>query len=572
MNDLLAFMAQKGLPFSGYINFDGKLNRYSCRNDKPLETDEWYVAKEWDYKGKTYQRVVFGSWRFPDTKHTWTSWKDGEIDVEALKYAEKEQQKLNKALEEERQIRIKGLKEYFENLPSCGKHPYLEKKHIEDFPLDFKQDNTDLIIPRYNPSMEVVAYVKIPEEGKKINARGVKAKGTFYRFDGDTRKIYIAEGIATAYSVHKATEATVYCAFGCHGCIDIASVARTLHKGSEIVYCRDTGQECDDIEKKMSDQGVSTVRPLCDTDFNDQHVKMGLDSVKKSLGNKSWTPISFENRRELPIEKDEYYIHKIIPKASAVLITGGTGSTKSRQSLEIAFRLAIGRSVYDWKIDRPYKVLYIDAENRRNDLLQREKTLEDSYFNPINSLTGEKVKDAKAPPEEFVFDVLDKDSLVEQGRINLYDIQDRENLEELVEPYDVIFMDNFFQMISLESNGHTEKHYLASSWEPIKRWIDELCTKTGKSIVLINHSNESDGTVRGTKNMVYSFETVLNLVRENPDNVPDKYLSIVEIVTLKGRTMSAKESKTKIVGYNPESSWSNKWRLLERHQNSFTEK
>lgn len=536
---------------SDTVEFDSVLHRYSSRSDKPNDKDEWYVAHEWEYQDKAYCSVTFGSWRIPESKKVWHSWGTSQIDTENYKIFKEKEAKAKAKIEIAREIQEKKSMDFYLDLPDLDTpHPYLEKKGFDIAFDGLKTFDDKLIIPKQNESGKIKSFEIIYPDGFKRCAKGCTSKNLFYKFDGDPQRIFICEGFATGASIHLCTGATVYCAFSASNCENIAMAARYHNKSADIVLCQDLGEAGDIAAEKCKLLGIDSIKPEgCGSDFNDMHQEVGEEKVEEVLRSRRLMPLSITEFLKMDIPPPEFLFHKMLPKSSSLLLMGQTGVGKSYIGFEMAYCLAMGITFIKWKCENSHKVLYIENEIDRYEVKERLVTLDDSYSQ-------------KKVPDDFCFDLMDKVQIEKVDALDLSCESSRKKLDVLFESYDVIFLDNYFSLVKLMEKSGTDSHVLASCWDPIKCWFKALESK-GKTIVMIHHSN-IDGTNRGTRNMMFGFETIINLVSEDPQKVPDQYKNIITINFVKSRKMIAKEKIPVRIGYDSSGVFACKWEILEK--------
>jgi putative DNA primase/helicase len=96
-----------------------------------------------------------------------------------------------------------------------------------------------LIVPLFNANKEIVSLQFISETGGKTFLSGGKKKGCFYELGEQTDKILIAEGFATAASLHENSGYLTIIAFDAGNLKDVAIAVRALSPDSEIIICGD---------------------------------------------------------------------------------------------------------------------------------------------------------------------------------------------------------------------------------------------------------------------------------------------------------------------------------------------
>lgn len=182
-------------------------------------------------------------------------------------------------------------------------HPYLKRKLVQ--PFGSRLDNDLLVIPLYDISGKLWSLQTIDSEGKKRFLAGGRKKACFYSIGslGKAEKIFICEGFATGASIYMAAGATTLVAFDAGNLEPVTATVRSVYPNIPIVICADndqwkeynTGKEkAEQVAKKyhcrvalpvFSEESLllpekQVIKP---TDFNDQHVLLGLEEVNKQL-------------------------------------------------------------------------------------------------------------------------------------------------------------------------------------------------------------------------------------------------------------------------------------------------
>ncbi|MDR1660103.1 MAG: ssDNA-binding domain-containing protein, partial [Desulfovibrio sp.] len=107
-----------------------------------------------------------------------------------------------------------------------SQHPYLEQKQVQGFGVKVDAQG-NLIVPGRNASGAIRTILTITPELKKFE-QGAEVKGTFHLIDPGKNQdsknsmILIAEGYATAASVHMGTGLPVVCAFNTNNLLPVA--------------------------------------------------------------------------------------------------------------------------------------------------------------------------------------------------------------------------------------------------------------------------------------------------------------------------------------------------------------
>lgn len=282
-------MHEAGIPFHGNIRGDGLIHRFATGN-KPNK-DGWYI-----FYGMA---GAFGDWR-EGIKQKW-SLKEEELSHSAFaKETHRLQlQKLQHSLEEDKRQKhletARQAKEMWEEASEVESHPYLLKKKIEALGVRYHKDM--LLVPLKDSQGKFWSLQKINSEGAKRFLAGGQKKGCFHTLGylEDGKPILIAEGYATAASLHMATQHSVVVAFDAGNLGPVIEELQRTHPKSHILIAGD--DDCwgeinrgrDVAENAAQKYACSVVFPEFKktesrpTDFNDLHVLEGLEEVRKQI-------------------------------------------------------------------------------------------------------------------------------------------------------------------------------------------------------------------------------------------------------------------------------------------------
>ncbi|PIE01438.1 MAG: hypothetical protein CSA79_00545 [Thiothrix nivea] len=247
---------------------------------------------------------------------TWKEWADGDIRFNASEYQRRKAESDRKAVLAAKQAdneraRILAICHTVmgESIPASPEHPYLSRKCI--FPNGARQSakryqvrpqthespeqyipEGALIIPIHDRTGNLQGIYQINDDGRKI-ARGTLKGGSLWIGGGLTtgevpNRIYIAEGYATAVSVHMRTRNPVVACFSTSNLLPIGKELRQQYPNAELIYAADNdigsfiqigGRRIENPGKYYAEQAArsvsaSVVLPLVDgvkSDWNDWH-------------------------------------------------------------------------------------------------------------------------------------------------------------------------------------------------------------------------------------------------------------------------------------------------------------
>ncbi len=322
--DCLADMVRNGIPFADQIQADGTIHRFSI-DHKKNQKDEWYIAFEGvSIKGNPFLICIYDSWSNPQ-KHEFKSWQN------TNSFDEEEREHLHSVLREKRESSEKKLQEEREEAaleaqkiwaesyetPLSEEHfAYLKLKQVKPIGVRFGlnlKGFPSVIIPLRNIKGEIrsLQFISLGTKGKayKTFLTGGEIKGNFFVLGeiSNGKSFGIAEGYATAASIHEAVEIPVVVAFGSHNLSPTIENLRNAYPQSKIIIFADDDQETKNGKGDSLNSGKAKAKEAAEkyccsctfpefpenfrlpndgkrpTDFNDLHVHFGIDAVKKQL-------------------------------------------------------------------------------------------------------------------------------------------------------------------------------------------------------------------------------------------------------------------------------------------------
>lgn len=258
----------------------------------------------------------------------WQNWRTGESGTQSAKndalMTSSERKAFNERIHAEKVLREKGQEQLHSNAaqkaayiwknasPASNEHPYLLQKGVTSFGLRLGKDNT-LIVPVLDSRGILVSLQFISSDGSaKFFLKDGRTQGGYYTISnpnsGNAARniVCIAEGYATAASIHMATGHSVVMAFNAQNLQTVAQIIRAKNPDQTIIICADN-----DIN---NNENIGVIKATCaaiaaqafialppvvngnNTDFNDLHAARGLDAVK----------ICIEKAKVPDAEQEEY--------------------------------------------------------------------------------------------------------------------------------------------------------------------------------------------------------------------------------------------------------------------------
>jgi phage/plasmid primase-like uncharacterized protein len=274
----------------------GKIMRVKAPDDKKKKSGWcWYEEFDDNYNdGAVIGYGLFGSWKegdAKDTRHQWSSRNDELLTKEQRLEITEAREIARKQRDAEQQIIYQEAAlecwDKWQAATAVVQHDYLTRKQVGAYGI--KTDGKRLIVPMLNSKGELASLQYIYADGFKHYHTGGKVAGASFKITGAGDVVYVAEGYATAASIHMATGATVYVAFSVHKLLDVVTLAKNENKASAVVIAGDDDRNNEtNIGKRKAKEiaqalGVVAKFPDHGGDFNDEQCAYGIEAVKEQL-------------------------------------------------------------------------------------------------------------------------------------------------------------------------------------------------------------------------------------------------------------------------------------------------
>jgi RecA-family ATPase len=273
-------------------------------------------------------------------------------------------------------LRTPSRTEYTNATPAQADHPYLVRKGIEGavgLGLRVRADGS-LLVPMHGKDGELQSVQAIAADGQKLFTAGVRAKGgrlVIGDLHQDTKRFFIAEGLATAWSVHQAMQEPVVVAFSAGLIPSLAQELKAAYTRSECVIAADAGAAGEKAAADAAAIGCKVVIPeklpgsRKGTDWNDR-AAAGMD-IRAEILHQVVKPDPLDLETKLvditadPIPPD-YVVRQYLPRRQVTLLAGHGGSGKSTLALQIAAVMATGDIPF-LGIEGRGRSLFVSAED-----------------------------------------------------------------------------------------------------------------------------------------------------------------------------------------------------------------
>ncbi|MCX7109411.1 MAG: DUF3631 domain-containing protein [Proteobacteria bacterium] len=296
-NDLAIFDAWSQQAPDKYNAADLKsrwLGRWASHSGKTIAT-LFYIAEIYGYKRSKNAAPLSAEQR-------------ARIERDKATRQAEAQRKAEQRAEDEAHAQQRAATQWATMADAPADHGYLLKKGIQNHSLKlFKGDlkiagmqiDGCLMVPATDidgtvKSLQFI-HPEIPGHDGKKNLPQAPMKGLFWKL-GDfltDGHIYLAEGPATAASIHEASAAYTFCTFGKDNFLTVAKLVREPYPQAQIILCADNdppekllASQLKAIQAAQAVNGLIAL-PNLDAnqgkDFNDQHAAHGLESVRATL-------------------------------------------------------------------------------------------------------------------------------------------------------------------------------------------------------------------------------------------------------------------------------------------------
>lgn len=482
-------MIDAGLDFPGSIAGDGRKHRIRVSGDGRANT-EYRLSLNGIAFGyfKDYKRGVYQTWH--EQRPALSSPAEREAYrrkiAEAKKRREAETER-EAALATDRARRLRQGP----TRPSDGSHPYEAEKKIRPHGAARQRGNL-LILDVHDVASGKLSTVQVVSpDGTKNFLRGSRTAGCaiFLSKGGNSfDKFFIAEGYATAATIHEATQKPVLAALSDRNLLAVGKALRKKYPKAELVFCADYDAQVGGkpgvqfaVEAAGAVNGLLAIptlknKPGAKCDFNDVHVTGGLDAVRALLDAAAPPPspqpkIAALGQKASDIEAHE--VEWLAPGRLALgkvhVYDGDPGLGKSLLTAHIVARLSRGRGAFLGDADRePCNSILISAEDDGADTVVPRLDAHDADLSRIRVVPGAIELDGQQHPI-----TLPDDIPILENQIRA------DNAKS-------VFIDPVFAFIS---DKNTDTHN-DNSVRRVLAELGALAQRTACAIILIRHLNK----------------------------------------------------------------------------------
>jgi phage/plasmid primase-like uncharacterized protein len=364
---LIDAMRAAGLEPPEQIHFDGKIHRFRSgtkgstgHGDKP----GWYLVF-----GDGIPAGRFGCWRsgIEVTFRADIGRKLTQIEeFSHLKRLNEAKAMRDAALERQHQVASETVDKIWTTASlASAEHPYLAKKGIGVHGARITGDGR-LVVPLYDQDGTLSTLQYIDHEGGKLYHSGGQTTGKFWMLGSldELGTLYIAEGFATAATIHETTNRPVAVAYSASNLVPVTGILRQMHGATQdIVIVADNdksgvGQRY--AEQASAKHGARMVMIPTEGDAND-YAQSGNDlaSLLMPIADDWLVPADDFCAQPSPIS---WLVKRWIQSQALVMVHGPSGGGKTFVVLDWCLRMASGMDSWAGYKVRQGNVVYLAGE------------------------------------------------------------------------------------------------------------------------------------------------------------------------------------------------------------------
>ena len=364
---LIDAMRAAGLEPPDHIEMDGKIHRFrSGTKGSPGHGDKpgWYLVF-----GDGIPAGRFGCWR-AGMEVTWRAdigrkLSQTEEMSHAMRLAEAKALR-DAAIERQHQVASETVEKIWTGAQAAlADHPYLAKKGIGVHGARATGDGR-LVVPLYDADGSLSSLQYIDHEGGKLYHSGGQTGGKFWQIGSldEPGTLYVAEGFATAATIHETTNRPVVVAYSASNLVPVTGSLREKHGPTqEIVVVADNdasgvGQRY--AEQASAKYGARMVMPPILGDAND-YVQAGHDLASLLVPSVTdWLiPADEFSSQPSPIS---WLVKRWVQEQALVMVHGPSGGGKTFVVLDWCLRIASATPEWCGNKVKSGNVVYLAGE------------------------------------------------------------------------------------------------------------------------------------------------------------------------------------------------------------------
>lgn len=245
--------------------------------------------------------------------------------------------------------------------PATADHPYLKRKGVGAHGARVTGDGR-LIVPLYDDAGELSSLQYISADGDKKYHPGGATGGCFWSIGTDSGDVvYLAEGFATAATIHEVTNKAVFVAYSAANLVKVAGTIRKFHNNLVIVADNDKSKVGQNhAEQAAAKHGAQIIVPPIEGDAND-YAQAGYDLNDLLTPKRSEWLVPADDFCQKPAPLSWMVKHWLQSNA-LIMVHGPSGGGKTFVVLDMCLRVAAGFDKWMGNNVRAGTVVYLAGE------------------------------------------------------------------------------------------------------------------------------------------------------------------------------------------------------------------
>jgi phage/plasmid primase-like uncharacterized protein len=365
-SQLRTAMIQAGIRPPDELFFDGKIHRFrshtkgSPGHDKP----GWYLVF-----GDGVPAGRFGCWR-SGLEASWRADVGRKLtDMEEMAHARRmveAKAARDAALERQHEVASDTVEKIWTQAGGAHPdHPYLARKGIGVHGARITGDGR-LVVPLFDDDGTIASLQYIGHDGTKLYHPGAQTRGKYWilgTFD-EPGTIYIAEGFATAATIHQVTGRPCVVAYSASNLVPVTGSIRERHgQQQDIVIVADN--DASGVGQRYAEQasakfGARVVSPPTEGDANDYVASGGDLASLLAPSEGDWLVHADDfSAKPAPIS---WMVKHWLQSDALVMVHGPSGGGKTFVVLDWCLHMASGKASWCGHRVKPGNVVYLAGE------------------------------------------------------------------------------------------------------------------------------------------------------------------------------------------------------------------
>lgn len=355
---------KSGLDVPEQLILDGKIHRFrSGASAKSLSRSGWYVGHL-----DGIPCLTFGCWKQDITQTVKADMGRKFTHLEEManvaRVAAAKKQR-DAEVERDRSVAASTVETIWSGgVAASPEHPYLKRKGVEPNGARVTGDGR-LMLPLFSPDGELSSLQYIDESGGKLYHSGGQTGGMYWMLGtlDQPGVLYIAEGFATAATIHEATNRPCIVAYSASNLVPTTGSLREQMPAQELAIVADhdesgIGQRY--AEQASAKYGARMILIPTPGDAND-YAQAGNDLAMLLLPpTEDWlVPADDYCLQPAPIK---WLVKRWIQDQALVMVHGPSGGGKTFVVLDWCLRIASGTTEWAGQKVKPGNVIYLAGE------------------------------------------------------------------------------------------------------------------------------------------------------------------------------------------------------------------